>query len=535
MPILIIIVALITLATCWQVYRLTDSRANGILINVIIIGTASIVGLSLLDLSTVSTTAQDATSNIPILDSTFVDNSSVTDTINATGSIAPSREVGLAFQYTAPVTEIFVDVGDVVEAGQVLARLDADDIQQNFEIAVFNTENQQINFDELVGDPRNVDLAAAEAALRAAELNRGGSTVLTGEGSTQAEIQRIQLELAKNRMWQTALQRDNALENMIQAGANLEEGSFGDTTLNLFGNEITFPGQSRDDAQTNYNSALSNVWSLEGSLGALDANRAYSEGQYQAELVRPPRYGGSPGAALQRTQAEQQLDLLLNGPDEADFQMSQIDLALANFELAQVELQLDYVELIAPFSGVITEMNLTVGEMPPAFDAIVMMDNSQYKVNLDIDEIDIMQVQVGQDVDFVVDALPDSDITGVVEHVSLTPNENTQVVSYNVRVLLDETDAPVRAGMSTTGQVIVTAVDGALSVPERFILNDSVTGTPYVIIQNNDGSLQRVAITTGARGDNRVEIRDGIITSQRVVLVASENVEQIPYRGNTNG
>lgn len=524
MSILLIIVALLTLALCWQVYRMTDSRAVGTTLNVIIIATASIVGVSLLESSTATTIAQDATNNIPILDTAFVQATEVLDSIDATGQISPDREVELAFQYTAPVTEIFVEVGDVVEEGQVLARLDASDIDQNFQIAVINNQIQQINFDELIGNPREVDLAAAEAALTAAQLNFGGSTVLTGDGSTQAEIQRLQLELAKNRMWQTALSRDNALEQVISSGYNLE-----------IREEQAAPGGSQYAVQQAYDSSLSSLYSVEGSLNSLDANLAYSEGQYQAELVRPPRYGGSPGAATQRTQAEQDLDLLLNGPDELDYQLSQIDLALANFARAQAELQLDYVELRAPFSGVITEMNLTVGEMPPAFGAVVMMDNSRFEVNLDIDEIDIMQVRVGQDVDFIVDALPDDDITGTVAHVAMTPNQNTQVVTYSVRVLLDETDANIRAGMSTTGQVIITSIDGALGVPTNFVLNDAVTGSAYVIVQNPNGSLQRIAVTPGAVGNGQVQIIGGIMPQQRVVLVASENVEQIPYRGNTNG
>ena len=532
MAIMIIIVAVFTLAICLQVYRLTKSRTNSMLINGIIISTAIIVTLSLFDLSTASTSAQDATANIPILDSTIVLSDAVNSTISATGAIIPNRDVDLAFQYSSPVVEILVQVGDVVEEGQVLARLDADDVQQNFEIAVFNAENQQISFDELIGQPRDVDLAAAEAALRAAELNLGGSTVLSGEGSTQAEIQRVQLELAKNQMWQTALSRDSVIESVVGSGTALEsfepypDAGFG-VTLDL--------SSDLDDLQDGYNSTLANLWSIEGSLNAIDANRAYAAAQYQAELVRPPRYGGVGGAGVQRTQAEQQLDLLLNGPDEEDLEYSQIDLALVNLTLAQMELQLDYVELVAPFSGVITDMNLTIGEIPPAFGAIMMMDNTQFKVNLDIDEIDIMQVSVGQDVEFIVDALADDDITGVIEHVSLTPKQNTQVVSYNVRVLLDQTDAPIRAGMSTTGQIIISSVDNALGVPNRFIFTDTVTGTSYVIVQTPNRSLQRIPVEIGAQGDNLVQITGGITQSQVVVMVSNDDIEQIPYRGNTNG
>ncbi len=534
MPILIIIVAVLTLAICLQVYRLTDSRTNGTIINALVVVTAMVVSFSLLNTSTGTTVAQDSTRNIPVLETAFIQSSGVTDTINATGSIVPSRDVSLAFQYSAHVTEVLVEVGDRVEEGQVLARLDGDDINRAFQNAVFNTQNEQLSFDELLGQPRDVDLAAAEAALQAAQLNFGGSTVLTGEGSTQAEIQRMQLQLSQNRMWQVAMQRDDTIQGFQEAGAELEEGDFGDTTVSTPLFSFTLPGPERDDAVERFDASVAQYYQALNSLNSVDANRAYNAAQLNAELTRPPRYGGSPGAALQRTQAQQQLERLLNGPNRDEIEFSQIDLALANLALEQTELQLDYIELIAPFSGVVTEVNMTVGEIPP-FNAIMIMDDSQFKVNLDIDEIDIMQVRVGQPVQFIVDALPDDNITGLVEHVALTPNQNSQVVSYNVRVVLDQTDAPIRAGMSATGQVVISSVQGALGVSARFIYNDAITGTPYVIAQTPENGLQRIPVIIGESGDQLIQIMGGITSGQQVVLVAADDVEQIPYRGNTNG
>lgn len=537
MPFLILIVAVLTLATCWQIYRISDSRTNGVIINMLVIATAVIVTGSLFDVSTGATTAQDGTSanGIPILESAFIQASSVSESINATGSIVPNRDVSLAFQYSARVTEVLVEVGDRVEAGQVLARVDSDDIEQIFEDAVYNTQNEQISFDELTGQPRDVDLAAAEAALQAAQLNFGGSTVLTGPGSTQAEIQRLQLELAQNRAWQLAMSRDNTIKGFQSAGTELESFEPDGNRVDFGFFSVDFGGPDREELQDQYDGALTQYYLALNTLNAAGANQAYAAGQYQAELVRPPRYGGSPGAALQRTQAQQDLNRLLNGPDRDEIEFSQIDLALANLSLAQAELQLDYVELVAPFSGIITEVNMTVGEIPPPVGAIVMIDDSQFKVNLDIDEIDIMQIQVGQPVEFLVDALPDDSITGVVELVSLTPNQGTQVVSYNVRVVLDETEAPIRSGMSTTGQVVVSSVQGTLAIPPSFIYNDSITGTPYVIVQTDAGDLQRIPIIIGESSNQLVEITGGITQGQRVVLVSNEFIERIPFRGNTNG
>jgi HlyD family secretion protein len=536
MPILILIVAIVLLAVCRQIYRITNTRTHGAIINAIVITMMLMVVVGLFDSST-ATLAQDDTSTdlIPIIESAVIQQTSVSESINATGSIVPSREVSLAFQYSARVTEVLVDVGDRVEEGQLLARVNSEDIEEIFQDAVFNAQNEQISFDELVGQPRDVDLAAAEASLKAAQLNFGGSSVLSGYGSTQAEIQRMQLELAQNRAWQLAMSRDNTIRGFQSAGAELESYDPLGNVIDAGFFSINLGGPELEDLQDQYDGALSQYYLALNSLNAAEANTAYAEAQYQAELVRPQRYGGSPAATLQRTQAQQELDRLLNGPDRTEIEYSQIDLALANFARAQAELQLDYVELVAPFSGVITELNMTVGEIPPPTGAIVMIDDSQFKVNLDIDEIDIMQIQVGQPVNFIVDALPDDSITGIVELVALTPNRGSQVVSYNVRVLLDATSAPIRSGMSTTGQVIVSSIQGTLGVAPQFIYNDSITGTPFVVVVTDTNELQRIPIILGDAGNQLVEITGGITPGQRVVLVASDYIEQIPYRGNTNG
>lgn len=516
-------VAVLTLVMCWQIYRQTDSKLNGIIINALVIVTAGIVSLAIMNMSTGTSEAQD-TSNIEILDSESSQIGSLNDEINATGAIAATRTVSLAFLTSAPVSEILVAEGDSVQAGQVLARLDASDLMPTVENASFNLQSQQITFNSMIADPRAVDLNVAEASLRAAELNFGGSSVLSGPGSTAAEIQALQVELAENRAWQTALQRDNLAENMTSAGTALE---------NVREN-VPVPGPVQD-ALDGYNATLAQLWTAEGNLHRADASMEQARGNYVAEINRRPTYGGISGARVQMLQAQQQIDSLLNGPDNVDLNFVSTDLAIANLSLAQAEIQMTYIELVAPFDGIITEMNLTLGEIPPPSKAVEMIDTSQFYVNLPIDEIDIMKVQAGQSVNFIVDALPDDDINGVIEHVALTPDINPLITTYNVRVAVNETQSAIRAGMSTTAQVIIASQDNAVILSDRFVFIDEATDMPYVIIQRNDGGLERLTVELGLRANGITEIVSGLASGQRVVSVSSSAIDSIPFRGVNNG
>jgi HlyD family secretion protein. len=110
-----------------------------------------------------------------IQDETTVEVGDLSVTISATGVVTPARQVGLAFELAAPVKEILVRPGQPVAAGDVLARLDVPDLWASLQSARLALELQQIAYDALTAPAREVDIAAARAALtrRGAQVNAG--------------------------------------------------------------------------------------------------------------------------------------------------------------------------------------------------------------------------------------------------------------------------------------------------------------------------------------------------------------------------
>ncbi|MEL7235424.1 MAG: biotin/lipoyl-binding protein, partial [Chloroflexota bacterium] len=171
-----------------------------------IIGIAAIGGIILV--ATVAVINQPNQQNIEAqLDTTTAQLMDIDVNVEATGKIAPAREVPMEFGNNYTVAEVFFEEGDTVREGDVIATLD----MAEFDLTVASAQNQfaadSNTFDSIVAPPRDVDLAAAQAGLDAAEADywAAGQTAPTEEEIAIAELE---IEVARNDLWQGQLNRD---------------------------------------------------------------------------------------------------------------------------------------------------------------------------------------------------------------------------------------------------------------------------------------------------------------------------------------
>jgi HlyD family secretion protein len=255
-------------------------------------------------------------------------------------------------------------------------------------------------------------------------------------------------------------------------------------------------------------------------LNQADYGVQIADANYAATTGRTANAGSVANANAALVSAQAQLDRLLNGASDNDLRLAEIAVQQAELAVLQAEAALNRAVITAPFDGVIAQNNLVVGEPPPAeTPALLLVDASQYYVDLAIDETDVVEIQVGQPVTFRLDALPDTEITGQVSRVALTPTVAAQLVTYPVRVTLDPNDSPVRIGMSATATIVVDEVQDALILPNRFLRIDRATQQAYVTVERGTGRFEEVPVTLGLRNETESQIVEGIEAGQRVVLL----------------
>ncbi|MDZ4671614.1 MAG: efflux RND transporter periplasmic adaptor subunit [Phototrophicales bacterium] len=454
-----------------------------------------------------------------IVDRVVIGAGDLTVTVSATGGIAPIRQVPLLFELVAPVRDVMVIVGQTVTTGDILATLETTDYETTLFDAQIALDLQQIAFDALTSPAREEDIAVAQASLTVAQVsvNAAYSTSLS-QNTTQEEIARLQVELAGNQLWQAQLQRDAAL-----TASTLPLIDINNLPPQIVDN---VPAEFLDDVVNNINGLLGGITpSVEASqfdvqLNQVGGSVAIAQSNYVAAQNRTLDSSVLSSSQLALVQAQQTLDRLLNGATPDDVELAEIDLQRARLAVNQAESLLNRTQLRAPFDGIIAQNNLTIGELSPnTLPAILIMDVSNFVVDLPVDETDVVAVQIGQRVTFTLDALPDAEITGVVERVSLTPTKIGTLVTYLVRVRVDETDAPIKVGMSVTARIATQELLDVVLVPNRYIRIDRATQSAYVTIERAQGRFEEVQIEIGARNDRFTQVIAGVLVGDVVVLL----------------
>ncbi|MEZ4666687.1 MAG: efflux RND transporter periplasmic adaptor subunit [Anaerolineae bacterium] len=461
-------------------------------IRIVALSTLVLVGYFLLQLR--STNSEPTVSSV-VEDSLVVSEGDLTVTVSGTGSLTPIRQVQLAFELSAPVKDLFVQEGQPVKAGEILATLDSADLQNAVMNAEISLASQRATYDGLSAPPRDVDIAVAEAALKAAQAQAGASSL--GADPNQVEIARLQAELARNQLWQTQLQRD------MQAATTAQLAS----QLGPLAGQATVPNPA--------NTITPQIQQAENGVQLADV-------AVEGEINQPADVASLSSANAQIVAAQAQLDRLVNGPSEFELQISETQLQIAQLNLEQAQEALKRSYLVAPFDAIVAVNNLVIGELPPQGTALQLIDTSSYFVDVAVDETDIVNVEVGQPVQLRLDALPDNQITGQVTRAATTPVRAGQLVTYTVRVTLDPTNASLRALMTTTATIVVNELHHVVKIPNRFIRIDRSTQQAYVTIDAGNQQFMDVPVTLGARNEIESQIVSGLAAGTRIVLIPRE-------------
>jgi HlyD family secretion protein len=143
-------------------------------------------------------------------------------------------------------------------------------------------------------------------------------------------------------------------------------------------------------------------------------------------------------------------------------------------------------------------------------------DLSRLLVDLEVSEVDINQIEVGQDVTMSFDAILANEYHGKIVEVALVGNNVQGVVNFTVTVELLDPDTQVRPGMTSAVNIVISQIDEALLIPNRAVR--VVDGERVVYILEN-GQLESVSVTLGASSDLYSEVIDGELNAGDTIVL----------------
>jgi len=350
--------------------------------------------------------------------------------VAASGVIVPAKEANMAFASGGIVESIEVVIGAHVDAGQVIARLaGAEQLQASLSTAELEILVAQQNLEKLTTDLPEEQIAAlqtlndARKALRDAELKISGFGVPAEQ--IDVEVARSNVALAKRALDQALKDfqpYENKLESNLKRAALLSKLS---------------------DAQKLYDNA---VQQLNRLTGVFVPEFDMSQAQTELEI-----------AQTRLTLAEDKYAQLAEGPDPAELELAEARLQNAQDRAQAVRANLANLELKAPFTGVVSQINIQAGEwVIPGQSILALADLDHLRVETtDLSERDIPNVEIGQSVTVQVTAL-DQEVSGQVTEISPLADTLGGDVVYKTMIDLDTIPSDLRAGMSVEVQFGVT-------------------------------------------------------------------------------
>ncbi len=404
-------------------------------------------------------------------------------TVSATGSVAPARQVALAFRSGGELAQLLVEEGQGVEGGALLARLETGELEEGIAQAQASLVVAEARLAQTEKGAAPEDIAAARASLESAQAN----LERLKEGPSQEEITIARADLERARI---ALEQAQSAYDQIAWLPSI--------------------------GMTPQAAALEQA--------GIDYERA--KAAYELAIAKPSE-SEIKSAEAQLVQAQAQLEKLLQSPTSEELAIAQGEVDRARASLRQLELQLEGATIVAPFSGVVASVGAEEGELVAAATPVIrLLDPSHYHVDLEIDEVDIATIRLGHEVIVELDALPERELRGMVDYIAPAAHTLEGVVTYLVRVAMEPNDAPLRAGMTANATIITEKKEGVLLVPNRAIQFDRESGRIYVE-KVVEGKPVPVEIEIGLQDEAQSEVTRGLEEGDLVAIRSLSTRERL--------
>ncbi|TET67494.1 MAG: HlyD family efflux transporter periplasmic adaptor subunit [Dehalococcoidia bacterium] len=436
--------------------------------------------------------------------------------ITAVGNLALSRTEELAFDLfyqEGTVEEVLVEEGDTVEKGQVLAKLDTEEWEDEL-----STLEDQVTAKER-------DLLQAEINLQTAEQNLKNAQ--DNEAAKKLALLNAQISLDQAEYNLSVAEETHTWPDLEIAEAEVEKAeAFLQYALDGgWENVITRAQAELDAAERVYNALVQGYDTEEVAIKKLQVESAeLSLAQAEEDLNE-----------VAKDVALKELQLTLSQGRLEDAKKALTD---AQEKLEEANSKSPLIE--APFDGFITKVNVEGGdEVLSGTVAVQLADPNRFEADIMVSEMDILQVKLGGDAWVQVDAMSGMSLSAKVTHISPTATIQSGVVNYQVKVEIESHEAvmrerqqaqggqqrqipteisrdfQLREGLTVTVHILVAEKNNVLLVPNQAITR---LGMETHVQVSKDGVTEERVIQVGISDWQFTEVTDGLSEGEQIIV-----------------
>jgi HlyD family secretion protein len=448
----------------------------------------------------------------------------VSNTLSGTGTLNPANTYNVKSLVAGKVLTSSFEEGDIVEEGTVLYTVDSSDATTKAEQASIALQQAQRSYDK-TADRQYVraEVAGVVSALKVAkgdEVTSGQEVAVIRDSSKM--VLRLEFPAADAATFSVGQSAEVTLDGtfeMLTGTVTAVTGTDALSTGNLLTRTVTIAVRNAG--------GLTTAQAATATINGVSCIAAKCF-EYQAERTLTALAAGTvtainvpEGGAVNKDD----IVLQISGEDLTEaIQSAAESLRSAELNMDNLQEAMNNYTITSPISGTIIEKNAKAGDaLSAGSDLCTIFDLSYLEMTLNVDELQVSSLSVGQSVQVTADAVPDKTYTGVVTRVSMKGTSNGGTTTYPVKVRIDETDG-LRPGMNANAEIVVAQAKNTLTVPNAAIVRggyvlvtqdspSAVNADPGMIAP--DGYVY-VPVKTGVSDDNYTQIVSGLTGNDTV-------------------
>ncbi len=408
----------------------------------------------------------------------------IASSVSASGNVTVANSCNVTAQVSGTVANLAVKPGDTVKAGQVLFDIVNDQLDDNLSKSAASVAQAQ----------SQVDSASSQSAQAQTQLdNDSGAAGAPATASITALQNQViaaqtQANIAQN-AYNASPTPDN-LEKLQQAQASLSQAQA----------SLTKARQQNQAASETAASDSSKVSAANSAVSAAESNLTAAQADYQNQQETADKRTVT--APMNGTVMEVNVkngDSVGGGSGSSSSSSSSSSSGSSS----------------SGASGASGSSGGSSGSGSSGSSAPIVIDDlGSMTATVQVSEVDITNVAIGQKAALTFDAIDGLSLTGKVTGIDSSGTVSSGVVNYNVTITLDTGDARLKPGMSVNAEITTAVKQDVLTVPSSAVKTEG--STQYVQVMVN-GTPRDQIVTTGLSNDTSIEIDSGLKEGDTVV------------------
>ena len=398
------------------------------------------------------------------------------ETVYGSGTTSARNQTNVLAEAEGTLTDLRVSVGDAVKAGDILAVMtnaDLDDTITDLEFDLWELDDQilstsagsKVTTIEAPAAGRVVAIYAEAGDDALAVFRREGAlAIISTDGRMKVELNDVD----------TASGVSLGEKLTVTGETFIAEGTVVDLTRQGTSLTLTIQDDSLPMGET-VTVARQNGTTL--GTSTLEVNKPMAVSSYGGTIESVKV---SVGDKVKRADT---LFKLTDSPLTLKIENLRLQREAAAKSLEEAKQQRENLIVVAPCDGTIATLGISEGdEISSGAMLCSILEGEDMNLTIAVDELDVVEVEVGQKVKITVDALSDAEMDGEVYKIAPVGSNSGGVTTYDVELTFDAEGSGVRSGMNATGEITVASTDSTLYVPVEALM--TIGNDTYLMVEN---------------------------------------------------